>query len=158
RVPLRDVEHIEVERAVGGGVEQRRNPLLIFQLAIYQAIARRAIRNDVFFTDDASAVHAQWLEDALLQEIAIELAGHLADDRANQNVVRIGVDPLLSRSKFRWERLDHLYELFFRVVSAHVHRAAWLGHLVGFVFRKSGSMAQQIAYLDVLPGRRRIGK
>ena len=77
-----------------------RNPFLILEFAFDQAISRGAIGNDVGFAHDAR-VHAQRLEDAVMQEIAVELAGDAMDENAQRQISEIAVGPLRARRERR---------------------------------------------------------
>src|SRR6185503_20272224 len=61
-IPLRHVIDREIKSAVGGRVQWRRNPVLVFELTVYDEISRSTIRNDIGFTDDARRRHLERFE------------------------------------------------------------------------------------------------
>lgn len=52
-IPFGEVENVEVKGAVGGGIESRRNPGLILELAAVDFVAGGAIGDDVGVADEA---------------------------------------------------------------------------------------------------------
>src|ERR1700722_14101038 len=57
-VPFGQIEHVGIQRAVGGRVERGRDPLWIFELAVVLFVAGGAIGNDVALVDEPRGSHA----------------------------------------------------------------------------------------------------
>jgi len=101
RVPLGEIEDVEVQRAVGGGVQTGRNVLLIFQLAFDQTIPRGAVGTISASLMLRVVVMAQRPEDALLQKVPIKFASHFPNENAEDHVSGVAVAPLSPGEKSR---------------------------------------------------------
>src|ERR1700730_4166667 len=80
-IPFGKIPDGEVHTAIGSRIQCGRHPLLVLQLPFQQPVSCRAVRYDITFADDARCAHAEWPEDAFLQEVSVELAR----DLVNQN-------------------------------------------------------------------------
>src|SRR5215470_3216185 len=107
-VPFGEIDDGEIERAVGGGVQCGRNPLLILQLTFDPAISSTAIGHNVGLADDARAVHAQRLEDAVVEKVAVELTGDFVDDEAERQIAKVGIVVFRPRRKYDYANLGYL--------------------------------------------------
>src|SRR5208282_5979882 len=85
-IPLGQIEDGEVKRAVGGGVQGGRNPLLILEFAFDQAVSGGAVGDDIGFADDARGRHTERLKNTLLQKVAVELASDLMDENTQREI------------------------------------------------------------------------
>src|SRR5262245_21204845 len=91
RVPLRHIENRQIERAIRGGIEGGRNPFLILQFSFYKAVTGGAVGDDVSLADDASRVHAERLENTLLNKVYVELPGHSTNHNAEHYISKITI-------------------------------------------------------------------
>ena len=140
-LPGDEVEDREVERAVRGRVELRRDPLLVLQLAPHEPVPGRAMRNDVLLADDARRLHAERHEHAVPQHVAVEASRGAADEDAQHQVARVAVVPPRARRELELEAEGQLRQLILGVVAPQVDRA--LG-VVGDARR----VRQQVAHGD----------
>ncbi len=97
-----------------------RDPLLVLQLTLDQAIARRAIGNDVSLADDARSLHPQRTKDSLLQHVAVKRAGHAMDQNAQRQISEIAVAPVRARRKGQRNRLHDFEKFVFAMVFAEI--------------------------------------
>ena len=107
-IPFGDVLDSEIQTAIRGGIEPRRDPFLIFQRAIFQSVTGGAVRDYVGFTDYAGMTHAERSEHVLLQQIAIKLAAYFVDENSERDIAEIAVTPLFARGESQRLRRDHL--------------------------------------------------
>src|SRR5215471_11834255 len=107
-------------RTVRSRIHRGRNPLLIFQFAVDQTIARGAIWNDIRLTDNASRFHFEWLENPFLKNVSVELAGHFMDDNPKRYVAKIAITPLFSRWRQKGIRLYAPQQLVLSIVTGKV--------------------------------------
>ena len=121
--PARQVQHGEIQRAVGGGVELRRHPLLVLQPPLDQPVAVRAVGHDVAFRDDSGGAHAQRLEYLRPQQIAVEGARDPVDDDAEQDVAGVAVAPARAGLEQRVQPRGEADQVVFAVVPPVVQRA-----------------------------------
>src|SRR5262249_51178410 len=112
-----------------------------------QAVAARAPGDDVRLADDPGGSHAERLEDALVEELAVVLAGDLRDDHAEDDVA--GVAVAVARAGGGGERgaREDAQQVLVGVVLAAVN-------LLAAVLLEAGSVVEQVADGDVLPAGR----
>lgn len=158
-VPLGEIENVEVEGAVGSGVEGGRDPGLVLEMAVLaEFVAGSAIGNDVGFGDEAGGGHAERTEDALLEEVGVEDAGDFVNDDAEKNVVGVAVVPLFADGKFDGQRVHFFDQLIFSEIEAEVEGAVGAGAGVVFVFGEAGGVREEIFDFDGLPGFGGVGE
>src|SRR5262249_39308895 len=71
-IPRDEIEYREIECPVRRGVERRRDPFLVLELAVQQTVSRSAIGNDVRLTDNPRRLHPERCENAVFQYIPVE--------------------------------------------------------------------------------------
>jgi hypothetical protein len=98
-------------------------------------------------------LHAERLEDPVLDEAAVRVVAHLLEDRTEQDVVRVAVRLLRSRLELQAVALEHGDQPFELQVLAHVRRPQ-LVH----VLRDAGRVREQVLDRDLLPLRRVVGQ
>src|SRR5206468_11172138 len=122
-IPCDQVAQREIQRTVGSGVQGRRHPFLILELAFLQPVSGSAMRNDIRLADNPRRRHAERLENAVGQYVTVEAARHFADDDAEQQVTGVAVVPVRSRRKLERQLECEAGELVFGVVLSIVERA-----------------------------------
>ena len=103
-VPFGHVGGRGIEGAVGESVPVRRNPVLISDFIFYEDIAGGAVGDDFGFGDDARGAHAERLEDASIEKIAIGLAANFVDEKAEDGVAGVAVLPFFAGLEIEGKR------------------------------------------------------
>src|SRR5436190_15705378 len=75
-IPFGDVLDGEIQTAIRGGIDTRRDPFLIFQRAIFQSVTGGAVRDYVGFADHARVLHSQGFKNSFWHKVAPKLAAH----------------------------------------------------------------------------------
>src|SRR6202011_4884985 len=143
RVPFRQIHNREIEAAVGGGVQSRRNPLLVLKLTLHQPIAGRAVGNYVSLAHDARALHPERMEDALFEYIAVELAGDAVDEDAQRQVSEVAVTPFCAWRKSQRDSGYDFEKIVLGVVFAKIE--------IFRVVREPPGMTEEITYRNRFP-------
>src|SRR5580765_1041197 len=107
-IPLRKIEDGKIKATVRGRVYRRRDPLLILQVSILQAVPRGAVRNNVCLADYAGRRHVERLENPLLNKVAIEFAGDSMNQDAESQVAQVAVTPARAGWVCRGECFNNL--------------------------------------------------
>src|SRR5208283_1402425 len=157
-IPFVQINRVEIQRAICGGIKSGRDPLLVFEFTVFDLIAGGTIGNDVAIADEPCRSHSKRFEDALAEKLIVGLTGDLVDQNTEEKVICIAVVPSLPGSRFYGQCLDLRYEFIFCEIKPHIERTLGTGAILGFVLGEAGSMREQIFDEDRLPGCGRVGK
>src|SRR6476620_4230084 len=78
-VPLCEIQNRKIERPVSSRIRRGRNPFLILECALQEAVAGGAVWHNISFGDDARSSHPQRSKNSFLQKLAVEFSGDLAN-------------------------------------------------------------------------------
>ena len=153
-VPLHHVAEAEIERAIGGGIERRGDPVLVLELALDQLIAGRPVGHDIGFADDPRRSHAERPEYALREQVPVEHSRGPMDDRAQQQKARVAVAPMRAGREIERGAGGEADEAVLGIVVTLVD-----GRAVGFqVFGDPGGVRQQVPHRHAAPPRFSLGQ
>src|SRR6185503_17205566 len=108
------------------------------------------MRHDIFFADHTCRRHSQRLENAVAQEVAVELSADFVDEDSQSHVSKVAVAPLLARLKCEWDEFDLFQHLALGVIATKIE--------VGWIIGHATSVSEQVADGDLFPGSRRARK